>query len=160
MEWRYAAAGLGWGVAVGGVTGGLLAVATVVSLLVEADGPDGGLGAAGMLLAVPPYGVLLGAVLGGVAGTPGGLVNAVVQPRVRGDRAAWWSTWSVSTLSAVLVVGAVGAWQTARATVQVDAARVGPENVGAAAVILVPALLGGWLVARTGQGLRGRRGAA
>jgi hypothetical protein len=42
--------------------------------------------------------------------------------------------------------------------VQVDAARVGPENVGAALVILVPALLGGWLVARTGQGLRGRRG--
>src|SRR5690606_7584125 len=76
LEWRYAAAGLGWGVAVGGATGGLLALGTVVSLLVEADGPGGMVGWAGVFLAVPLYGLLLGAVLGGVAGTPGGLANA------------------------------------------------------------------------------------
>lgn len=157
LEWRYAAAGLGWGVAVGGATGGLLALAAVVSLVVEADGPGGVVEWAGVFLAVPLYGLLLGAVLGGVAGMPGGLVNAVVQPRVRGDRAAWWSSWSVSTLTAVLVVGAVGAWQTPRGAVHVDAAGMGPEDVGAAAVMLVPALLGGWLMARTGRGLRDRR---
>lgn len=159
LEWRYAAAGLGWGVAVGAGTGLLLALAVAVSLLPQA-GELGAPGLAGLILGLPVYGVLVGGLLGGVAGVPGGVVNALLQPRVRGDRAAWWSTWVVATLTAAAVVGVVTAWQSARGTVDPEASWVLDDGAGLAAfaLALAPALVGGWLTARTGRGLRARRG--
>lgn len=104
VEWRYAAAGLGWGVAVGAATG-LLCGLGWAAVALAGGGVDGGrvVEWASLLLGAPVLGLLLGATLGGVVGTPGGLAGALA---------------------------------------------------------LVPALLGGWLTARTGRLLRRRRSAA
>lgn len=159
IEWRYAAAGLGWGVAVGAATGLLLAVVGTVGALWDADGSGRLFEGVGLVLGVPVLGLLLGATLGGVAGTPGGVLNAVVQPSVRGDRAAWWSSWLVATGTAAAVVGVVAAWQTTRGVVDPGLGGVVHQGVGVAALALLPALLGGWLTARTGRRLRERRAA-
>ncbi|GGK72449.1 hypothetical protein [Ornithinimicrobium pekingense] len=161
VEWRYAAAGLGWGVAVGAATG-LLCGLGWAAVALAGGGVDGGrvVERASLLLGAPVLGLLLGATLGGVVGTPGGLVNAVLQPRLRSDRVAWWSSWAVATLTAALGVALVVGWQLARDVVDPGPGGVRAQGAAAGALALVPALLGGWLTARTGRLLRRRRSAA
>lgn len=153
-EWRYAAAGLGWGVAVGAATGLLVALWVVVGALTEAEGRV--FEWLGLVVGVPVYGALLGATIGGVAGLPGGVVNALVQPSVRGDRAAWWSSWAVASLAAVAVVGSVAGWRTHEAVAGEALDWAVHDGVRAASLALAPALVGGWLTARTGRTLRRR----
>lgn len=155
--WRYAAAGLGWGVAVGAVTGVLVGVALAVVTAWDAA-RGGGVEWLGLVVVLPLTGLVYGAALGGVAGMPGGLVNAVVQPHVRDQRVAWWSSSLVATLAAVATLVALAAWQMGRDVVDpptgwprlMEALRVAPWVVPSAVV-------GGWLVARSSRDLLGRR---
>ena len=155
-EWRYAAAGLGWGVAVGGETGLLVALYVVAGALGEPVGRS--FEWLGLLVGLPVLGVLFGATVGGVAGLPGGIANALVQPSVRSDRVSWWSSWAVATLTAALVVGTLTAWQTYRDVGEADVGWVERDGLLGAVVALIPATVGGWLTARTGRTLRRRRG--
>lgn len=135
---------------------GLLVALLVVASMLLGENLGGAFEWVGLVLGLPVYGLMLGGTLGGVAGLPGGLVNAWVQPSVRGDRAAWWSTWAVATLTAAALVGGVAGWQSSRDVVEADLAWAVRDGLGAGAVALVPALVGGWLTARTGRGLRAR----
>jgi hypothetical protein len=145
-------------VAVGGVTGLVVALVAAVGAVQGVEGEVGRvLEWVGLLLGVSLLGPLLGATLGGVAGTPGGVLNAVLQPHVRGDRAAWWSTLLVAALTAAGVVGTVAGWQLSRNLADPGTEDPLRHGLRAGVLALVPALVGGWLSARTGRGIRARR---
>jgi hypothetical protein len=151
--WRYAAAGLGWGVAVGAVTG--VVVGVVLAVVTAWDAARGG-GAEwlGLVVVLPLTGLVYGGALGAVAGTPGGLLNALVQPHVRDERVAWWSSWVIATLAALGVVLALAAWQVGRDVVDPPTGLARMADALRATAWAVPSsVVGGWLVARTSRDL-------
>lgn len=155
--WRYAAAGLGWGVAVGAVTGVLVGI--VLAVVTAWDVARGGRSELlGLVVVLPVTGLVYGAALGAVDGAPGGLLNAVVQPHVRDERGAWWSSWAIATLTALGVVLALAAWQVGRDVVDPPSGLARVVDALRMTVWAVPSsVVGGWLVARTSRDLL-RRG--
>lgn len=154
FAWRYAVAGLGCGVVVGALSGALVALVVVLFGM----SADAGLGL--LLVLAPFYGLLYGAAAGSVPGAVAGLACALVLPWVEGARARWWT---------VLVLGAaVGGLTLALVATAYLGARGGIDVVGAgaglpgtaqeitrvAAVVALPSLLGGWLLARSTRSLQ------
>lgn len=137
-EWRYAAAGLGWGAAVGMLTGALVGLGSMLDPAVrgEAGGPDGAI----MLLALPVYGavygVLPGALMGVLAGFATTLTTSGVTDPQRAWRSAFITTWVAGLAAGVALPFAIGAFTY-------------PMAWWSVAVILFPVTLGAWLMART-----------
>ena len=146
FEWRYAAAGLGWGALVGIGTGAVLALLVVVAGMAR-DGASTG-GWLFLPLAVV-VGGLWGLLWGSVAGSVAGLVSAVVLPHV-GDRLRWWVAFLLPTVVAVGIVAGLLAWDRAQGSggLGIDAGGL---------VLLVPPLVGGWLMARTSRSIQRER---
>lgn len=160
FAWRQAAAGLGWGVLVGAATGVLvgLGLSVVWALDAAGAGDQEGIGPAsrlGLVVGLPLLGLVYGGALGAVAGVPGGLLNAVVQPRVRGERRAWWSSWLIATGCAAGTVLLVASWQAGRHLADPPGLTDRLLEGGRPAVLALPsAVVGGWLTARTTRALR------
>lgn len=145
FSWRYAAAGLGWGVLVGAVSG----LVAVVWLLLVNGSPSAttGVGDLGLVVWALLLAPLYGAVVGAVAGSFAGLVCAVTLGRVRDLRRARWAALAVSSVAAVagLLLAQLLLWD---ASVEALPARVG-EWLTFVGVAALPALAGGALMALT-----------
>lgn len=154
FAWRYAVAGLGCGVVVGALSGALVALVVVLFGMSADAGP-------GLLLVLAPfYGLLYGAAAGSVPGAVAGLACAFVLPWVEGARARWWTVLMLSAAVGGLTVTLVAtAYLGARGGIDVVGAGVGlprtaVEITRVAAVVALPSLLGGWLLARSTRSLQ------
>lgn len=148
FEWRYLAAGTGWGALVGIVTGVGLALWVVIDAVVV----DGAGAAALGLLAMGTFvGAMWGGLLGFVAGVPAGLAAALVLPHLRGW-ARWWTALLVPSAMALMIASLLLAWDRSRG-ISTDV--LGFE--AGALLALVPAVALGWLMARTSESLRRTR---
>lgn len=137
FDWHYTAAGLGWGIAVGMLTGGVLAFAVAVAVL----GQDiSGFSGAMFLLTAPLLGAVYGIVPGSVVGLAAGLTTSVITGGIRDRRRAWWTAFA-TTAAAGLAVGLAVAFL-------LDPS---PAPGPAALVMGVPVLLGAYLMARTSR---------
>lgn len=135
---RYAAAGLGWGAAIGVLTGMLFATAAAASLFFD-DGV-GDLSGLMFLLLAPlygaVYGVVPGAIIGLVAGTATALTaGGVLDPR-RAWRTAFFTTLVVGCAAGVALFIAMGM-------------SASPMVLWPFALLILPTTLGAWLMART-----------
>lgn len=155
FAWRYAVAGLGCGVVVGSLSGAL------VALVVVLFGMSAGAAGFGLLLVLAPfYGLLYGAAAGSVPGAVAGLACALVLPWVEGARARWWTVLVLGAAVGGLTVTLVAtAYLGARGGIDVVGAGAGlpgtaEEIMRVAAVVALPSLLGGWLMARSTRSLQ------
>lgn len=136
FDWRYAAAGLGWGVVVGALTGVLIAVVTVVMGLWS--GNLTGFSGVMFVFLAPVLGVVYGAAPGAVVGLVAGLATALT---VGGSLDRRRTRWTAAATT--LVVGLVSAiW----GSVLVGAGGLTPASV---LLLGVPVSLGAYLMART-----------
>lgn len=149
FEWRYAAAGLGWGALVGAATGVLLALIMAFGSLASEGGRLLHWLSWPLLLTI--VGALWGAVLGGVIGAVSGLVSAALLPHARSERSRWWIAFVVPAVVALAVLLALQAWDRAQGVVNAGPAQ--PWVV----VNLLPVLALGWLMARTSANVHAHR---
>lgn len=149
FEWRYAAAGLGWGAAVGVATGVVAALVAVVAALVDGvTGAVDGFTGATFLLLLPFLGAVYGVVPGAVVGVVVGLACAVVLPQIGEERRARRGAAGVSVavglpaMVLALVAASGGTWPA-------------PVELGTALPLLaLPVVVGAWLMARTAPTVR------
>lgn len=139
-DWRYAVAGLGWGLAVGILTGVLVGLVVVLASTFSAG--TGVVGQLTLLVVVPLYGALVGALIGTPVGLVAGLVTTgtvggTLDPR-RARWRAFWTTLVVGALSTPLVAAVVY-----RAVPPVA------DLVQIVALLALPVLLGAYLMSRT-----------
>jgi hypothetical protein len=149
FEWRYAVAGLGWGVAVGAATGALVGIAAGVGVALDE-------GVRAVLVLIPLLGVVLGAVPGAAAGSAAGLVNAVGTVRVVGERAARRVAFVLTLVTGTLTATSLALWWQVR-DVEVAVAPGAPDLAATALWTLPPVLVGAWLMARTVPAVRRKR---
>ncbi len=137
FDWRYTAAGFGWGIAVGILTGAVFAVLAVIGAVGQGFG---GFSGAMALVLAPFMGAVVGVLPGALVGFAAGLATSVTVGGTLDRQRAWWTALSTTATVGMAVSFAASSLVDHSLTVT-------PSTL----VLGVPVLLGAYLMARTSR---------